>query len=207
MHVLVLDERHLDVELGELGLAVGAEVFVAEAAGNLEIAVEAGRPSGVACRAGAIGAARRNGPHGRGWGPGSRAAPSGVLRPRIGVSTSRKLCSDMTLPHELRERWRRMKISCIVGPAEVEVAILEAQLFVGLGAVHLERRRRRGVVDHQVGRPRTSIAPVLSLGFSLPGSRGATVPLMPTTYSLRSSLRAACNSAPASGSKTTWVRP
>ena len=34
---------------------------------------------------------------------------------------------------------------------------------------------------------RTSIAPVLSLGFSLPGSRGATVPLMPTTYSLRSS--------------------
>ncbi len=32
--------------------------------------------------------------------------------------------------------------------------------------------------------------PVLSLGFSLPGSRGATVPLMPTTYSLRSSLAA-----------------
>ena len=40
--VLVLDERHLDVELGELGLAVGAEVLVAEAAGDLEVAVEAG---------------------------------------------------------------------------------------------------------------------------------------------------------------------
>ena len=40
--VLVLDERHLDVELGELGLAVGAQVLVAEAAGDLEVAVEAG---------------------------------------------------------------------------------------------------------------------------------------------------------------------
>ena len=40
-HVVVVDERHLDVELGEFGLAVGAEVLVAEAAGNLEIAVEA----------------------------------------------------------------------------------------------------------------------------------------------------------------------
>ena len=38
--VLVVDERHLDVELGELGLTVGAEVLVAEAAGDLEIAVE-----------------------------------------------------------------------------------------------------------------------------------------------------------------------
>ena len=43
---------------------------------------------------------------------------------------------------------------------------------------------------------RTSIPPVLSLGFSLPGIRGATVPLMPTTYSLRSSLACACSSAP-----------
>ncbi len=40
--VLVLDERHLDVELGELGLAGGAEVLVAEAAGDLEVAVEPG---------------------------------------------------------------------------------------------------------------------------------------------------------------------
>ena len=36
------DERHLAVDLGELGLAVGAEVFIAEALHNLEVAVEAG---------------------------------------------------------------------------------------------------------------------------------------------------------------------
>ena len=39
---MVVDERHLDVELGEFRLPVGAKVFVAEAAGDLEIAVEAG---------------------------------------------------------------------------------------------------------------------------------------------------------------------
>ncbi len=41
-HVLELDERHLHVELGEFGLAIGAEVFIAEASGDLEIAVVAG---------------------------------------------------------------------------------------------------------------------------------------------------------------------
>ena len=40
-HVLHADERGLDVDLGELGLAVGPQVLVAEAAGDLEIAVEA----------------------------------------------------------------------------------------------------------------------------------------------------------------------
>ena len=41
-HVLDLDERHLDVELGEVGLAVGAQVLVAEAAGDLVVALEPG---------------------------------------------------------------------------------------------------------------------------------------------------------------------
>ena len=36
-----LDEGHLEVELRELGLAVGAQVLVAEAAGDLEVALEA----------------------------------------------------------------------------------------------------------------------------------------------------------------------
>ena len=41
-HVFLLDERHLAVDLCELGLAVGAQVFVAEAAHDLEILVVAG---------------------------------------------------------------------------------------------------------------------------------------------------------------------
>ena len=39
-HVVLVDERHLDVELGELGLAVGARVLVAETAGDLVVALE-----------------------------------------------------------------------------------------------------------------------------------------------------------------------
>ena len=39
-HVVLVDERHLEVELGELGLAVGARVLVAEAARDLVVALE-----------------------------------------------------------------------------------------------------------------------------------------------------------------------
>ena len=42
LHVLLDDEAHLEVDLGELGLAVEAQVLVAEAAHDLEVAVEAG---------------------------------------------------------------------------------------------------------------------------------------------------------------------
>ena len=41
-NVLLFNERHLAVDLGKLGLAVGAQVLIAEAAHNLEIAVHAG---------------------------------------------------------------------------------------------------------------------------------------------------------------------
>ena len=41
-HVVLFDERHLDVELGELGLPIGAQVFVAEAPCDLEVLVVAG---------------------------------------------------------------------------------------------------------------------------------------------------------------------
>ena len=39
--VFLVDERHLDVDLRELGLAVGAQVLVAEAAGDLVVALDA----------------------------------------------------------------------------------------------------------------------------------------------------------------------
>ena len=41
LHVLLDDEAHLDVDLGELGLAILAQVLVAEAADDLEVAIEA----------------------------------------------------------------------------------------------------------------------------------------------------------------------
>ena len=41
-HILAVDKAHLHVELGELRLAVGALVFIAEAARDLEITLDAG---------------------------------------------------------------------------------------------------------------------------------------------------------------------
>ncbi len=40
-HVVLLDEAHLDIELGELGLPVGAEVLVPIAAGDLVVPLHA----------------------------------------------------------------------------------------------------------------------------------------------------------------------
>jgi len=40
--VVLVDEAELDVDLGELGLAIDAQIFVAEAAHDLKIAIEAG---------------------------------------------------------------------------------------------------------------------------------------------------------------------
>ena len=39
--VVLVNEGHLDIDLGELGLAVGAQVLVAEALGNLVVALDA----------------------------------------------------------------------------------------------------------------------------------------------------------------------
>ena len=40
-HVVLVDEAHLGVELHELVLPIGAQVLVAQAAGDLEVAIEA----------------------------------------------------------------------------------------------------------------------------------------------------------------------
>jgi len=40
--IVFFDEGHFDIELGELGLAISAEVFVAEAADDLVVAIETG---------------------------------------------------------------------------------------------------------------------------------------------------------------------
>ena len=42
-NVILLNERHLKVDLGELRLTVGTQVLVAEAAGDLNVTVHAGQ--------------------------------------------------------------------------------------------------------------------------------------------------------------------
>ena len=63
-HRLLGDEAHLEVELGELRLAVAAEVLVAEAAGDLEVAVDARDHEELLELLGALRAGRRRCPAG-----------------------------------------------------------------------------------------------------------------------------------------------
>ena len=184
---MVVDERHLDVELGELRLPVGAEVLVAEAASDLKVTIEPRHHQQLLIQLRRLGQ-RVEMP---------RVDPAGdqeVARP-LGSAPTQDRGLDLEKsqvrhcpPHELGHTVSQNEDLLHGGAAQVEVAICEAQLLVGLRPVHLEGRRRSGVIHSHLAGARTSMPPVFSFGFSLPGSRGATIPLTPTTYSLRSSL-------------------
>ena len=92
--VVLVDERHLDVDLRELGLAIEAQVLVAEALDDLEVAVEARHHEELLEELRALGErvelARRSG----GVGTRKLRAPPGVYFTRNGVSSSRKPCSS-----------------------------------------------------------------------------------------------------------------
>ena len=175
--VLVLDERHLDVELGELRLAVGAQVLVAEAAGDLEVAVEAGDHQELLVELGRL----RQGVEMPGVDPAGDQEVAGTLG-RAAAQDGRLDLEEVLLAHdvahELAKAVAEDEDPLHVGPAEVEVAILQAQLLVGLGPVHLEGRRGRGVVEHQLGGPDLDRAG-LELGVLLAGKPGGDDPLDP----------------------------
>ena len=107
--VLLLDEAHLAVHLGELGLAVGAQVFVAEALDDLVVLVESAHHQQLleglrALRQGVelagVHAARHH----------EVAAPSGVDLIRTGVSTSMKSMLSRYFRVSMLMRWRRNRL-------------------------------------------------------------------------------------------------
>ena len=110
-HVLLLDERHFAVDLRELGLAVGAQVFVAEAAHDLEILVVAGDHQQLLERLRRLGqgvelvgrhAARHD----------EVAGASGVEPTRQGVSISRNPSSERKRRISWAILWRRIMLRC-----------------------------------------------------------------------------------------------
>ena len=145
---MVVDERHLDVELGEFRLPVGAKVFVAETAGDLEIAVEARNHQELLVELRRLGQRIEM--------AGMKAAGDQEVARPLGraAAQDRRLDLDEAhvrhrSPHELRQLVAQDEDLVHGGPAQVEVPIGQAQLFVGLGPMHLEGRRRGRVVDHQ----------------------------------------------------------
>ncbi len=150
-HVVLLDEAHLDVELGELGLPVGAEVLVAVAARDLVVALHAGHHQQLLEQL--------------------RALREGVPAARVeacrydevartlgrGAGQRRGLDLDEVVPVEhvagrLVDLAAQPERGSRAGAAQVEVAVLEPRLLTDLDVlVDRERQRRRGTQHHDVG--------------------------------------------------------
>ena len=149
-HVVLLDERHLHVELGELGLAVRAQVLVPQALAELEVAVEAADHQHLLEQLRALGKrvdhppldARRHDEVARPFGGRLHEERRfDLVEPVLGEHPADHL-ADRRPEHDVLEQR---------AAAEVDVAVLEAQLLAGLRLVRdLERRRLGAVqqVDH-----------------------------------------------------------
>ena len=150
--VLLVDERHLDVDLRELGLAVEAQILVAEAAHDLEVAIEAGDHEEL------LEDLRRL---------GERVEVAGV-EPRRHEEVAR--AARRVLHHERRlELEEAVRVEVVARgavelraheevllqrrAAQIEVAVLEAHRLAGVGVVADRERRRLGArEDVQPGR-------------------------------------------------------
>ena len=137
--VLHRHERHLDVHLGELRLAVGAQVLVAEAAGDLVVALDAGDHEHLLEQLRATAAARRSRPCDMRLGTRKSRAPSGVDFVRIGRLDLEEPAGLERLAEALRERVAQHEVGEHLGAADVDVAVLQARELVDLDA----RRRSR----------------------------------------------------------------
>ena len=127
--VLALDEGHLDLDLGELGLAVGTEVLVAETARHLVVALDAGHHEELLELLGRLGKGVEH----------SRMDPRGneVLARALGgaLEEDRGLHIHETLavevgPHRRRHRVAEAEVSRHAWPSKIKIAVLEAQILV-----------------------------------------------------------------------------
>ncbi len=145
--VVLLDEAHLDVDLGELGLAVGAQVLVAEALGNLVVALDAAdheqlleqlRRLRQRVEVARLGAARDQ-------------EVAGALGGRL--EERRRLdLAEQLIVQGLADREREVGAQAQVGhhgrTADVEVAVAQADVVGGVHVVLDREGRRLGGVEH-----------------------------------------------------------
>ena len=150
-HVLLLDERHLHVDLGELGLPVRAQVLVAQALGDLEVAVDAAAHEELLVEL-------RRLREGEELSLVHAAGDEIVARALRGLpGEERRLDLDEALlgergAHRVRDRVPEAQVALQLRAAEVEHAVSQAQLL---------RRRLllRGLVDEDGERIRDGDPP------------------------------------------------
>ena len=153
--VLLVDEAHLDVELRELRLPVGAEVLVAVAAGQLVVALHAGHHEQLLEQLGRL---RQGVPRSRVQTCGNHevaGALRGGARQRRGLDLDEVVLVEHA-PSGLVGLGAESHGRRGAGAAQVEIAVLQARLFADrLLAVErgrdLEGERRRLVEHLDVG--------------------------------------------------------
>ncbi len=142
-HVVLRHEAHLDIELHELVLAIGAQVLVTQAAGDLVVAVESRHHQELLEQLRRLGQRVER----AGFLAGRHEELPGALRRRR--HQHRRLDLDEALGvHRPAERAvdgsADADVSLHALAAQVEVAVLEADVLVDLVGPGVDRERRRG---------------------------------------------------------------
>ena len=149
--VVLVDEAHLDVQLGELRLTVRAEVLVAIAAGDLVVALHPRDHEQLFEQLRAL----RQGVPGSGPQPSGHQEVAGSFRGRAG-QRGRLDLDEVSLgqdgPRSLVHLAAQANGRSRTRAAKVEVAVLEPGLFAdGDALVDLERQRGRRAQDLELG--------------------------------------------------------
>ena len=149
--ILLLDEGHLAVDLGELGLAVGAQVLVAEAAHNLEIAVETGHHEELLVLLGAL----RQGVELAGIHAGGHhevARPLGGRLDEHGGFDFEEAVVAQIVAGEHGHAVTQLEVAAHGGAADVEVAVAHAEVVAAIAIVLDGEGRSLGLVeDNELG--------------------------------------------------------
>ncbi len=154
----LVDEAHLEVELGELRLAIAPKVLVAEAAGDLEVAVDARHHQELLELLGAL----RQGVDVARLEAARDEEVTGSLGGRldeIGCLDLDEAVGVVDLPDRVDEPASKQESPLHRLAADVEVAVLEPERLVdrGVGIVDVERRRLRLAEDRDLGRAKLDL--------------------------------------------------